>query len=90
MPDRPPEPENLHEPLTEDVDEVLGSANPNPDRVGCPAPSVLSALASRELPISDPGYRHLAQCSPCYCEFREMRRRRRAHQPPSQPGGSGG
>lgn len=88
--DRPPGPENPHEPLADDLDEVLGSANPNPERIGCPGTSVLRALASRELPISDPGYLHLAQCSPCYCEFREMRRRQRSDPPRARPGGAGG
>lgn len=56
----------------DDIDDVLGYANPNPERVGCPAREILSALAKRELPIGDPGYEHLINCSPCYREFRAL------------------
>jgi hypothetical protein len=56
----------------DDIDKVLGSANPNPDRVGCPHHDVLAALAKRERPIGDPGYEHIVNCSPCYREFRSL------------------
>jgi hypothetical protein len=56
----------------DDIDKVLGSANPNPDRVGCPPHDVLAALAKRERPIGDPGYEHIVNCSPCYREFRSL------------------
>lgn len=54
----------------DEVDEVFGRANPNPDRVGCPPRDVLIGLARRERPIGDPAYDHLAKCSPCYLEVR--------------------
>jgi hypothetical protein len=56
----------------DEIDEVLGGANPNPQRVGCPPRDVLSALAHRRRPIGDPAYEHLAKCSPCYREFRAL------------------
>ncbi|HEY2980008.1 MAG TPA: hypothetical protein VGJ22_02410 [Anaerolineales bacterium] len=56
----------------DDIDKVLGSANPNPERVGCPPHDVLVALAKRERPIGDPGYEHIVNCSPCYREFRSL------------------
>jgi hypothetical protein len=56
----------------DDIDKVLGYANPNPDRVGCPSHDVLAALAKRERPIGDPGYEHIVNCSPCYREFRSL------------------
>ena len=55
-----------------EIDLVLGKANPNPGRVGCPPPDVLTALARRERPIDDPAYDHLIKCSPCYREVRAL------------------
>ena len=54
----------------DEIDELFARGNPNPTRQGCPSRDVLIALAKRELPISDPGYKHLASCSPCYQEAR--------------------
>jgi hypothetical protein len=54
----------------DEVDEVFGRANPNPDRAGCLPRDVLIGLARRERPIGDPAYDHLAKCSPCYLEVR--------------------
>ncbi len=56
----------------DDIDQLLGSANPNPARVGCPGHDVLAALARRERAIGDPGYEHIVSCSPCYREFRAL------------------
>src|SRR6266540_2649776 len=56
----------------DDIDEILGRANPNPTRVGCPPRGVLIALARRQRPIEDPAYEHLVKCSPCYQEFRAL------------------
>jgi hypothetical protein len=55
-----------------EIDLVLGNANPNPARVGCPPREVLTALARRERPIDDPAYDHLIKCSPCYREVRAL------------------
>jgi hypothetical protein len=56
----------------DEIDEVFGRAHPNPDRIGCPSHDVLLALARRERPMGDPGYGHLAECSPCYLEVRAL------------------
>ena len=56
----------------DDIDKVLGQANPNPTRTGCPPREVLVALSRRERPIGDPAYEHLTKCSPCYREFRAL------------------
>jgi hypothetical protein len=53
----------------DEIDVLFGTANPNPDRTGCPPPETLEALARRELPMDHPAYVHLAECSPCYEEF---------------------
>jgi hypothetical protein len=66
----------------DEIDEVFGRANPNPDRIGCPSHDVLVALAGRVRPLGDPAYDHLSECSPCYLEVRalkeatDLRRRR--------------
>jgi hypothetical protein len=51
-----------------EIDQVLGNANPNPARAGCPPQDVLVALARRQRPADDPAYDHLIKCSPCYRE----------------------
>lgn len=56
----------------DEIDELLGGANPNPDRVGCPPRETLIELARRARPISDPWYEHLVKCSPCYREVRAL------------------
>jgi hypothetical protein len=55
-----------------EIDLVLGNANPNPARVGCPPRDVLIAVARRERPADDPVHRHLIKCSPCYREVRAL------------------
>lgn len=55
-----------------EIDLVLGHANPNPARDGCPSREVLAALAQRERPVEDPAYDHLTKCSPCYREVRAL------------------
>lgn len=45
-------------------------AHPNPQRIDCPDKIVLKGLASKKLPISHPARKHIAQCSPCWREFR--------------------
>jgi len=54
---------------TDEIDILFGTANPNPERTGCPSPETLEALARHELPMDHPAYVHLAECSPCYDEF---------------------
>src|SRR5262245_35700314 len=54
----------------DEIDLLFSEASPNPERIGCPSDELLAALAKRERPISDPGYEHLARCSPCYRAMR--------------------
>src|SRR5688572_9061233 len=68
----------------DDIDKVLGQANPNPTRAGCPPREVLVALSRRERPIGDPAYEHLTKCSPCYREFRALQ----GAQAPQRPVGA--
>lgn len=55
-----------------ELDAVFRGANPNPTREGCPPHDVLVALSRRERSMDDPAWEHLLDCSPCYCEMREM------------------
>ena len=55
-----------------EIDVLLGGANPNPSRVGCPPKGLLTELARRTRSISDPWYKHLSECSPCYREVRAL------------------
>lgn len=56
----------------DEIDRVLGQANPNPRRVGCLPHDVLVSLAERRQPLNAPGYEHLLECSECYREFRQL------------------
>lgn len=56
----------------DELDEVLGRANPNPERIGCPPRQTLVELAQRARPIGDPAYQHLLKCSPCYVDVRTL------------------
>lgn len=58
--------------IGDEFDEVLGRANPNPERIGCPPQETLAELARRARPIGDPAYKHLLKCSPCYVEVRRL------------------
>jgi len=62
----------------DEIDEIFGRANPNPNREGCPSKDVLIALARKERPLSDPAYVHLTRCSPCYLEVRALQESRAA------------
>ena len=53
---------------------------PNPERIGCPAPEIVDALARHALLPDHPAAEHVATCSPCYERFlttRSQIRRRR-------------
>jgi hypothetical protein len=63
----------------DEIDELFARANANPTRVGCPTREVLSELAHKRRPISDPAYEHLAKCSACYREFRAFQQAATTH-----------
>lgn len=70
------------------IEEILLTGFPNPERIGCPGPEVIDALAQRRLGRDDPAWRHLWNCSPCFKDFKELRDKRLAslerRQPPNQ------
>src|SRR5207302_1753274 len=47
---------------------------PNPERLGCPGPEVLQAMAVKGLPMRHAAFEHVGKCSPCFREVHEMRR----------------
>ena len=55
-----------------EVDLLLGGANPNPTREGCPPREALVSLARRQVPVGDPVGEHVSKCSPCYREMRAI------------------
>lgn len=59
----------------DDIDEVLSRANPNPERIGCPSRETLIELSRRALPLGDPAYEHLLNCSPCYRDCTALKER---------------
>jgi hypothetical protein len=49
---------------------------PNPTRIGCPRDiNILKALVAKKLHVTDPVIQHVAECSPCFREVMELRRR---------------
>ena len=56
--------------------QVLLSAFPNPQRVGCPGEEVLRGLAAHKLPLSDTEAwsKHLGGCSECYADYLRFRK----------------
>jgi hypothetical protein len=59
---------------------------PNPQRVGCPGPAVLTSIALHRLPLSeaDRWLDHLSSCSPCFQEFSEIRKQKARQQKRTQ------
>jgi hypothetical protein len=60
--------------ISDPLENAYLTAYPNPNRLGCPGGKVLRGLADRTLAISHPARMHIAQCSPCFQEFREIER----------------
>jgi hypothetical protein len=56
----------------DEIDEIFARANPNTTRTGCPGNDVLRSASRRALPIDHPVFEHLARCSICYKEFRQL------------------
>ena len=54
---------------------------PNPERLDCPGPDVLMAIAQRRLSSleTEDIIDHIATCSPCFLEYTEGRRRHHLH-----------
>ena len=58
--------------LQREIRESIRRNHPNPDRIGCPGTPALRRMAEAAVPPSDPGYRHVMECSPCYEELMEL------------------
>lgn len=56
----------------DEIDIVFGFAHPNPNRIECCSEAELVELANRRRPMDDPGYAHVARCSPCYRRVRAL------------------
>jgi hypothetical protein len=64
------------------IENILLHANPNPERLGCPAREELISLALRVRGADDPLWAHVSECSPCYADVRELQAR---HDVPLEP-----
>ena len=62
--------------LVEALQAAAYNDYPNPARIGCPTDiNILKALAAKKLHVTDPVIQHVAECSPCFREVMELRRR---------------
>ena len=61
------------------MSQGLASEFPNPGRVGCPGSAVLEGIASHKIPLSEAEkwLDHLGSCSPCFQEFKAIKRKLR-------------
>jgi hypothetical protein len=68
------------EPLNDDnpIEEILLTAFPNPERVGCPPAETIDALGERRIGREDPAWSNIWHCSPCFKDFKTIRDRRLA------------
>jgi hypothetical protein len=55
------------------IDKLRRTAYPNPERIGCPDLAIFEALRLRKIALDDPVWTHIEHCSPCYCQFAEIR-----------------
>jgi hypothetical protein len=55
------------------IDKLRRTAYPNPQRIGCPDSSIFESLRLRKIALDDPVWTHIEHCSPCYCQFSEIR-----------------
>jgi hypothetical protein len=65
--------------LLELASEYVRSGFPNPERLGCPGSEALKSIAGRHLkfPEAEDIVDHIATCSPCFVEYKAIRRRSR-------------
>jgi hypothetical protein len=69
----PPTNDNIATVANDPIDKLRRTAFPNPKRIGCPEPAIFEALKRREVSLDDPVWTHIEECSPCYCQFAEIR-----------------
>lgn len=67
------------EPLDDDpIEEILLTAFPNPERVGCPPAETIQDLGERRIGRDHPAWDHVWHCSPCFKDFKAIRDKRLA------------
>ena len=60
------------------IEAILLTGFPNPERIGCPEPSIIEDLGQRKIPRGDPAWHHIWNCSPCFSAFKIIRDKRLA------------
>jgi hypothetical protein len=71
MPDQSPD--EISAEIQQLLQQAILNNYPNPERLGCPGPTVLREVARRQVPIRDAHWEHVTHCSPCFQEFIELR-----------------
>jgi len=61
--------------VNKSLENILLHGNPNPERIGCPDREELIGLAVRLRAVDDPLWLHVAECSSCYADVRQLQRR---------------
>jgi hypothetical protein len=63
------------EPIGDDnpIEAILLTAFPNPERIGCPTPEMIKAMANQQIGRDDPAWNHIWNCSPCFKDFKVIR-----------------
>ena len=57
------------------LENILLHGNPNSERIGCPGREELISLALRLRAADDPLWLHVAECSSCYTDVRQLQQR---------------
>jgi hypothetical protein len=58
--------------LQREIRQSIRRNHPNLERIGCPGSEKLRGMANSTIPPSDPAYKHVMECSPCYEELMEF------------------
>jgi hypothetical protein len=86
---KPESTEQKYERIRLEIQNLVLSAYPNPDRQGCPGSSVVAYLARRVANWEDieeeADYQHIMHCSPCYAEYLDAREELRASSDRGEP-----
>jgi|ERR1035441_5230136 hypothetical protein len=73
----PESPEEYFRRISDRVEDLILTAYPNPNRIGCPGEKRVKEVAARSTLIKDEDWEHITHCSPCYAEFIEHKKENR-------------
>ena len=61
-----------HDDDQDPIEELLLTAFPNPERTGCPGPTVIEDYGNQRID-DESVWEHISKCSPCFSEFKLVR-----------------